>query len=59
MRLSKKERATIVAALRHFRTERDREISGEVMAIATAGYSFDRLEDGEIDALADRIGTGG
>jgi hypothetical protein len=59
MRLSKRETATLLAALRHFQTERDREISGEVMSIATDHFSFDRLDDDEIDALCERINTEG
>jgi hypothetical protein len=52
---SNREIASLLAGLRLLQQLREREIGSEVRDIATDGDEFERLNDDEIDDLAERI----
>ena len=53
--VSDRELHTLLAALRFFQIQRDRELAGDFLEIATNGYTCERLSYEEIDALCQRI----
>jgi len=57
IQISDQEFHTILAALRFFQIQRDREIQGDYLEIATNGYTIGRLDYEGIDALCERINT--
>jgi hypothetical protein len=58
IQVSDQEFHTILAALRFFQIQRNREIQGDYLEIATNGYTIGRLDYEGIDALCERINTG-
>ncbi len=56
---SKRQRATILAALRFWQIQRVADIPGTHMQIASDNYAFEPLSDEEIDALCMHVNTEG
>lgn len=50
--------ATMLAALRLWQLQRDRDIPGGLMTIATDGNTLERLDNDEIDVLCERLNGG-
>lgn len=55
--VSDQEFHTVLAALRFFQIQREREIPGDFLMLATNGHTIDRLDYDGIDALCERINT--
>lgn len=56
--LSNRQMATMLAALRLWQLQRDRDIPGGLMTIATDGNTLERLDNDEIDVLCERLNGG-
>lgn len=55
MKLSDQELNTVLAALRLWQMQRERDIPGSILEIATAGDTVDPLDSDEIDSLCERL----
>lgn len=55
--MNDREHATVLAALRLWQMQRERDIPGSLMEVATDGHTLEPLTDDEIDALCERLNT--
>lgn len=55
--MDERETNTVLAALRLWQMQRERDLPGGLVEVATNGHTQEPLTDDEIDALCERINT--